>query len=180
MTVLIMNIIYYLIRTFKPHLSVLSPQVRPLPPHTTHTMSSKPLSCATTGDAPVPPNSFPYMDKPQCDFCDCSSDLREFNLNGFMGWRVCGNCTAKFHENKKHFCLPLGEIFKSFPDGKFNVIRFSGSIETGWYIQEPVVRYGIGTEYTVVIYNTPTETKDTLQKTIDLGVLQQWQFGNPK
>lgn len=119
-----------------------------------------------------------------CDFCDgcqeSSISMFDIKLHGLMGWQVCKSCIEKCDENKKHFCLPLGEIFKSFPDGKFNVLRSSGSIETGWYIQEPVVRYGIGTEYTVVIYNTPTETNDTIQKTIDLGVLQQWQFGNPK
>jgi hypothetical protein len=64
----------------------------------------------------------------------------EMNLHGLM--------PDKCHENKKHYCLPKGEIFKSFEDGKFNVMRSSGIIEKGWYIQEPVVRYGIGTGYT--------------------------------
>ena len=84
-----------------------------------------------------------------CDGCQESSiSMFDIKLHGLMGWEVCESCIDKFHENKKHYCLPKGKIFKSFHDGKFNVMRSSGIIEKGWYIQEPVVRYGIGTGYT--------------------------------
>jgi len=129
----------------------------------------------------IPPKRLTFIYENGCDFCDnfLNNDTTltfvDFNLYPHTGWQVCKKCDLRCQKNIKLFYIEKDILQKKFPDDNFKVLRSSGEIEIGWNIAGNAIRYDINGDYTITIYNKKDTSINTIQKVINLKLLESWQ-----